>query len=111
MTVHRPQPDAPLFAPRLRHDARPTSVVAAVKVAPKVDTQIRTILAAIVAAGDRGLNDYEIEKITGIPGNAVRPRRGTLLTKGLIREAGKRDNDAGNPCTVWVAVESKGGNQ
>lgn len=104
MTVHRPNPDAPLFAPALRRDAEPTSVAAAAKVAPAVGTQARLVFDAIRSAGERGLIDEETCRATGLHDNSVRPRRGSLASAGLIRKAGTRENVAGNDCDVWVAT-------
>jgi len=100
--IHRPTQDAPLFAPALRRDAAPTSVAAAVKVAPAVGTQARAVLDAITGAGPRGLIDEEIGRETGLSDNSVRPRRGSLASAGLIRKGGTRANAAGNQCDVWV---------
>lgn len=107
MTVHRLKPDAPLFAPALRRDAAPTSVAAAVKVAPAVGTQARAVLDAILRAGAHGMIDEETCRATGLHDNSVRPRRGSLASAGLIRKAGTRENAAGNDCDVWVAVEGE----
>ena len=108
MTVHRPNPDAPLFAPALRRDAAPTSVAAAVKVAPAVGTQARLVYDAILRAGAHGLIDEEIGRETCLSDNSVRPRRGSLASAGLIRKGGTRANAAGNQCDVWMATGGEG---
>lgn len=37
--------------------------------------------------------------------NTIRPRRGELVSKGFIRETGRRrKNKAGRSCTEWEAV-------
>ena len=82
----------PLYAP---HNDTETSREAAERVLPKVATQLAQVYA-VVRVGN-GMTEREIETVTGLPGNSVRPRLWTLQGKGpgnppvLIRVAGKRD--------------------
>lgn len=51
------------------------------------------------------MTDGEIAGRTGMSGDTVRPRRGELARRGLIRQTGeKRKTRAGRDAEVWEAV-------
>jgi transcription initiation factor IIE alpha subunit len=82
-----------------------TSYLAAV--GPRSVTAKARILTAIREAGEAGLTDEEIEIVTGIDGNTVRPRRGELRQERLIRKKRKklrRLTRTENLADVWVAL-------
>lgn len=64
----------------------------------------------VVAAGAYGVTPEEAQKALGLKYvTQVRPRftelsQPTKKRDALIREAGTRPNDEGNPVTVWVAI-------
>jgi hypothetical protein len=93
-----------LFAaePLPAHNGRSTSIAAAVAIRPSAGTLRQQVLAAIEAAGERGLTDEECQDAMGIPGNTVRPRRGELTKAGLIVQAPfTRPTRAGRQAVVW----------
>ena len=50
--------------------------------------------------------DQEIESVTHIDGNSVRPSRGSLVKMRLVIDSGRtRPNAKGNNCIVWIAVD------
>ena len=71
-------------------------------------SQLGKVWLAIVAAGDSGLTDREIEETTGIPGNSVRPRRGWLAKRQYIRRL-YRDGELVTRAdyAVWVRVAER----
>jgi hypothetical protein len=85
-------------------DTTETSREAAAVVAPKAATLRAQVLNAIIAAGDRGLTDEEIQAQLGMPGNTQRPRRRELEQAYRIDTRGYRKNDRGRNCMVWIAA-------
>lgn len=82
-----------------------TSSEAARKALPKTGTQRREILDALVAAhasGHVGATDPELERRLGIGPNSVRPRRGELVTAGLVYDSGRTRDHLGNAHIVWA---------
>ena len=83
----------------------PTSNAAAERIAPHINEQHRRILAAVRSAPD-GLTRDEIEDVTGLAGNSVRPRVAELIHREkLLVEDGTRENERGNKCAVVKAVQ------
>ena len=83
-----------------------TSLEALMKVEPHIGTINAEVYSYIVNCGIYGATDQEIETVTHIEGNSVRPSRGALVKKGWISDSGKtRKNDKGNHCIVWVALD------
>lgn len=67
------------------------------------------MLAAFIAAGERGLTDFEAADELGISLNSVRPRRVELRERGLIRDSGRtRKAPSGHRAHVWMAVTAAG---
>jgi hypothetical protein len=69
--------------------------------------QYRLILAALRRAGADGLTDLEIQKVTGLAGDTVRPRRGELVKRlGLVvRTLRQRETESGRKSLVNVLTE------
>lgn len=85
-----------------------TSQAAADRVKTYVGTQRHRIFLAIRDAGANGLTDAEIESVTEIHGNSVRPRRLSLEKSGYIRlklDRGEIVTRSGY--RVWIAVPGK----
>lgn len=65
----------------------------------------RRTLAAIRAAGPRGLTALEAAAVTGFDRLSIQPRVSELRRKALIRNSGqRRPNPSGRHAIVWVAV-------
>ena len=83
---------------------RATSIQAQIKVAPRVPTYKSLVFNLILARGEHGATDQEIQNVLMMSGDTVRPTRGKLLKDGLIYDSGKtRKNENDNDCIVWVA--------
>ncbi len=66
----------------------------------------RRALHAIVAAGQRGLNDFELADRTGSKQTSIGVRRGELARAGLVTRSGRRrPSDTGEPADVWIATD------
>ena len=91
----------------LRHnDGLGSERAALAKVAPTLASMRERILRDIQEAGDRGITPDEWCYEHGALINTVRRRFTDLWKDGFIRHHPKlleRDNQAGNPCVVWVA--------
>ncbi len=74
-----------LLSDFLPHNGSETSKEAAAKAVSRAESDRETIFAAIVAAG--GLTRDEIEVVTEISGNTVRPRVVELVKAGRIEES------------------------
>lgn len=101
-------PKALLIAPSTHAEARETSALAAVKNTKRSTPQCLTILAVLREAGERGLSDIEIHRITKLSRQTICARRGDL---GELLEPYGRHTDAqtGSTFTRWRLV--KGSNQ
>lgn len=97
--------DLPLMPP-VRHGAPDTSRDAAASMIAAAKRQRADVFRVILAAGEHGATDAEIEAATGIRAQSVSPRRGELRDKlGLIKWSGrKRQTPSGRSAMVWVAV-------
>ena len=72
---------------------------------PVAGTLRALVLAAIIAAGARGATTEELEAVTGLPGNTVRPRLDELRKAGLVQASGTtRTTRSGRRAVVWVAA-------
>lgn len=82
-----------------------TSAQAAAAVKPKTPSQRQRVLAAIRAAGSRGLTDEQIVEQVGLGPNSGRPRRKELQEMGLVRDSGlRRRTVSGAEAAVWIAA-------
>jgi len=83
-----------------------TSLEAKRKIEPRMGSINHKVYTYIASRGFDGATDQEIEAVTHLDGNTVRPSRGALVKKGLVSDAGKtRKNKNGNECIVWIATE------
>ena len=83
-----------------------TSRSALLAVEPHIGSINRAIYAYIESRGLDGATDQEVEQVTRIDGNSVRPSRGSLVKQGLVFDSGRtRPNAKGNNCIVWVALD------
>ena len=83
-----------------------TSVEAKRKIEPYIGSINHTVYTFIASCGLVGATDQEIETVTHLEGNTVRPSRGALIKKGLVSNSGRtRKNKNGNECIVWIATE------
>lgn len=97
--------DLPLMPP-VRHGAPDTSHDAAASMIAAAKRQRADVFRVILAAGEHGATDAEIEAATGIRAQSVSPRRGELRDKlRLIKWSGrKRPTPSGRSARVWVVV-------
>ncbi len=96
--------DLPLFssAPMTRRTDGETSRDAAARIAPKVNALHELVLDALFAAGARGLNDRELERLPQFSHygpSTIRKRRSELYQLGLVTHQSTRDG-----LMVWVPV-------
>ena len=83
-----------------------TSLEALLSVEAHIGSINRTVYAYIESRGVDGATDQEIENVTHIDGNSVRPSRGLLVKMRLVIDSGRtRPNAKGNNCIVWMAVD------
>lgn len=89
----------------VKRDPQPTSEAAARAVEPRSGTQRLTVLELIREAGERGLTDEELSRLTGWSGNTVRPRRGELVRDGWVVASDlRRSTPQGHAAIVWIAA-------
>ena len=93
---------ASLFEPFQKHSE--TSREAANAMRGKASKTLRAkVYRAIVASGDKGMTDPEIQAELQLTGSSQRPRRIRLVELGLVIDSGKcRESATGRRCTVWV---------
>ena len=83
-----------------------TSLEALLAVEPHIGSINRAVYSYIESRGLDGATDQEIESVTRIDGNSVRPSRGSLVKMRLVIDSGRtRPNAKGNNCIVWLAVD------
>jgi len=96
--------DLPLFAPppMVRRGDHDTSHEAAARVLPKLTALHQAVLAALDAAGARGLTDRELEQLPQFAHygpSTIRKRRSELYQGGILTHRGTRDG-----LMVWVRL-------
>lgn len=85
-----------------QHDSE-TSRKAAEQIFNDLNHLERVVLFILTA--HKFLTDEEMQAATGLHGSTQRPRRVSLVEKGLVRDSGtKRKTTAGRMATVWEAV-------
>ncbi len=83
-----------------------TSLEALLAVEPHIGSINRAVYSFIESRGLEGATDQEVESVTRIDGNSVRPSRGSLVKQGLVFDSGRtRPNAKGNNCIVWIALD------
>ena len=86
------------------HRGIDTSVEAADAIASQLGRLQKTVLAAVVNAGSRGITTNELADRLKIDRGSVQPRTSELRRLGLIRDAGaRRANANGKRAIVWIA--------
>lgn len=87
----------------LARAARTTSAAAAERARLTVGGSRRRVLEAIVAAGDAGATDEELQQQLGLPANTERPRRLELCEAGYLMDSGdERPTASGARAIVWL---------
>jgi len=72
------------------------------------DTDRARAHRALIAAGDRGLTDYELADLIGRQQNSAGKRRGELRDRGYVEDSGRRRPAPSKAqAIVWVAVKRK----
>lgn len=73
---------------------------------PRPGTSARAVLDAVVAVArdprTAGLTDVQIQTVTGLNPNTVRPRRGELVSGGWLVDSGTTRPHHGKAHRVWV---------
>lgn len=90
---------------RVMADPRATSARAARLVAPKTGSQRARLLAFIVTAPN-GVTDFEASRDLRLLPNAVRPRRGELISGGFVVDSGKTRVHRGSQWSVWQSTQA-----
>ena len=102
--LRRVRGDAETPAPYAKGSETSQAAAHAIDAGGNAATGRGRILAALVKHGP--MTDGQIAEVTGMAGDTVRPRRGELFKRGLIRLTGeKRKTRAGRDAEVWEAVE------
>lgn len=84
-----------------------TSHLAARNARRRLGANQRTVLAALVAAGDRGLTDFELAELTGRKQTSFGVRRGELVKAGLAHNTGTtRLSDTDSAAAVWAVTQA-----
>ena len=93
-----------MFEPLQKHSE--TSREAADAMRGKASKTLRAkVYRAIIASGERGMTDPEIQVDLQLAGSTQRPRRVRLVDLGLVIDSGKcRESTKGRRCTVWIAA-------
>lgn len=91
--------------PRARQSDPATSHQAARDATPNAGTHRARALAALRAAGPRGLTDFELADRLGLQQTSAGKRRGELRDQGWVVDSGqKRPAPSGSSAIVWKAV-------
>lgn len=101
----RPQGKRRQRAPRRGEGTATTSKAAADSVRQTVAHRRTEVLHVIRQFGP--CSDADVQRITGLDGSSVRPRRVELLEMGLIADSGERGlTPSRRRCVKWVATEA-----
>lgn len=100
-----PQPDTH-EAPADARERRREAVVRRAAAVPRPGTAGRAVLDAVAAVARDpatvGLTDVQLQAVTGLNPNTVRPRRGELVTGGWLVDSGTTRPHHGKAHRVWV---------
>ena len=81
-------------------EARQTSAEAAIQAAPSAMGKAVQLLALIDAAGEAGISDPEIHRITKWPRSTICSVRNSVRV--FLRPSGRKvKSEYGEPCTCW----------
>jgi hypothetical protein len=92
-------PSSLVIAPSRYPQSRETSALAAVANHPKRSGQNARVLEVITAAGEAGLSDPEIARVTGLQRQTICVRRHDL--RSLLEPATRRYKHFGRWCQCW----------
>jgi hypothetical protein len=88
------------------HASQATSRAAANAVLPNTGTQRRMVYDAIVAKGEYGMCDHEIEVEVGLRIPSVCAARNSLMNDGWVYDSGRtRKTPQGHMAIVWLAIQ------
>jgi hypothetical protein len=91
---------APRAAPAQQHSR--TSMAAADSMdGDRLNSLQRSVVAFLLARGDHGATDEEMQLGIPMPPSTQRPRRIELVRRGLVVEAGTRKARSGRFATAW----------
>lgn len=86
------------------HNRTRTSRAAAQAIEPKAGTQRATVLRWIRLLEETGMTRDELEYLTGLSGNTIRPRVYELIRDGFVMESGEtRPTRSGRAAEVLIA--------
>jgi DNA-binding IclR family transcriptional regulator len=94
-------PAGPLFAQRAPSNGTITSAAAADSLSPATLNAMQRRVLELLAATPEGLTDEEMQRRLRMNPSTQRPRRGELLRRGLIEQAGTRRTTSGRMATIW----------
>lgn len=84
---------------------QPTSVAAAASMRAVAGDLHRRVLAALIAAGEAGLTDEELQQQLDMNGNTERPRRRWLEQNGFCTASQQtRKTESGRAAVVWIST-------
>lgn len=90
---------------RLEQRRKSTSQTAYEKLAEQMPELRAKVYRYLLAKGDEGATDEEMQIELGMNPSTQRPRRGELVAAGLVVDSGRRrELRSGNKGTVWVAI-------
>lgn len=93
-----------LTAPSIR--TSPTSRAAGARI--RVASSGARALQALLEAGSSGLTDLELQELLCLNGDTERPRRVTLVDRGLVIDSGRRRlTPTGRQSVVWISAANK----
>jgi hypothetical protein len=91
------------LTPGARHSDPGTAHAAAANARRRLGESHRRVLAALAQAGERGLTDFELARITGRKQTSYGVRRGELVKAGLVHRTGQtRPSDTQSDSAVWA---------
>lgn len=94
-----------VYLPAKPTDTQLDAGEAAATAAPVARERVLEALRQARLAGDIGLTDTEIARVTGLYLNTAAPSRFALVKRGLVRDSGERRvNARGRKMIVWQEV-------
>lgn len=99
-TIRKPEVNRNVAPVGHRHGK--TALDAARKALPKTGSRRHEVFRTIETAGEYGVTDDELEKITGRSHQSVSATRNSLMKDGLIEDSGRRRRTQwGNEAIAW----------
>ncbi len=98
----------PLFGRPPRQQHSETSCAAANSVEDAAGTLRALVFESILASGEAGMTDENIQEDCDMPGSTERPRRVELMKLGYVWDSGRKaKTKSGRAAVLWVAVPKK----